>query len=626
MINMNVNLIIKDLRLVVLGVSMSIALLCTAPNIFGQNVGINSSGTTPDASAMLDIIATNKGLLIPSVALTATNVAAPVTTPATSLIVYNTAVAGAAPNNVIKGFYYWDGTKWVKIQDVADGTDWHVNGNASTVATNFLGTTDNVPLNFRVNNQKAGRIGVTADASAFWGYQAGNLDDLSNNKNSFIGYQSGANTTNGFSNTGIGYQSLNGNTIGSSNTSAGYQSMYKNTTGYQNTASGAGAMYNNTTGYQNSVAGYQTLYSNLGGYGNTASGFQALYSNTSGYLNTAYGYKPLYSNNTGSYNIGIGAAAMYSNTSGQHNIAIGDSALYTNTSTDSSIAIGNRALFRNTTGFGNIAVGTNAMYANTTGNRNLVAGHNALYSNDTHSYNTAVGNYALYSCKSDYNTAFGYKSLYSTTTGNANTAVGAFSLFKNTTGFYNVVGGDSVMYSNIIGNENVALGKKALFNCNASYNVAMGAYALYNITTGAENVAIGYNAGRFIANGTTANQTSNTSVYIGNETKAFANGDANEIVIGYNAIGLGSNTAVLGNNSITFTGLRSGVGIGTTAPTATVHVKGSTGYNQLRLETSYTPPTSATASGNNGDIAWDATYMYVRVGSSWKRTATFTTW
>ena len=54
-----------------------------------QNIGININGTAPNASALLDIDGTGlpangqRGLLIPRVALTATNAAAPVTTPAT---------------------------------------------------------------------------------------------------------------------------------------------------------------------------------------------------------------------------------------------------------------------------------------------------------------------------------------------------------------------------------------------------------------------------------------------------------------------------------------------------------------------------------------------------------------
>ncbi len=43
-------------------------------------------------------------------------------------------------------------------------------------------------------------------------------------------------------------------------------------------------------------------------------------------------------------------------------------------------------------------------------------------------------------------------------------------------------------------------------------------------------------------------------------------------------------------------------GIGTTIPTAKVDVNGSTGYDQLRMRTSFTPDVICNASGNVGDI------------------------
>ncbi len=79
----------------------------------GQNVGIGTS--TPDASARLDVSDTQRGILIPRVALSAKNLATPISGPATSLLVYNTATAGTAPNNVWPGYYYWDGSQWVRL-------------------------------------------------------------------------------------------------------------------------------------------------------------------------------------------------------------------------------------------------------------------------------------------------------------------------------------------------------------------------------------------------------------------------------------------------------------------------------------------------------------------------------
>ncbi len=82
---------------------------------FAQNVGINGTAATPDPSAMLDVDATDRGMLVPRVALTSILLATPITSPLTSLLVYNTATAGASPNNVIPGYYYWDGTKWQRF-------------------------------------------------------------------------------------------------------------------------------------------------------------------------------------------------------------------------------------------------------------------------------------------------------------------------------------------------------------------------------------------------------------------------------------------------------------------------------------------------------------------------------
>ncbi len=73
---------------------------------------------TPNASAKLDVSASDKGFLPPRVALTAANVFTPITgtsSAATGLLVYNTATAGTIPNNVVPGYYFWNGTAWVQI-------------------------------------------------------------------------------------------------------------------------------------------------------------------------------------------------------------------------------------------------------------------------------------------------------------------------------------------------------------------------------------------------------------------------------------------------------------------------------------------------------------------------------
>jgi hypothetical protein len=76
--------------------------------------------TTPNASAKLEVASTTQGFLPPRVALTATNVFSPIvgtSSAATGLLVYNTASTGNAPNNVVPGYYYWNGTVWVQISN-----------------------------------------------------------------------------------------------------------------------------------------------------------------------------------------------------------------------------------------------------------------------------------------------------------------------------------------------------------------------------------------------------------------------------------------------------------------------------------------------------------------------------
>ncbi|KKP65491.1 MAG: hypothetical protein UR64_C0027G0004, partial [Candidatus Nomurabacteria bacterium GW2011_GWE1_35_16] len=81
-------------------------------------------------------------------------------------------------------------------------------------------------------------------------------------------------------------------------------------------------------------------------------------------------------------------------------------------------------------------------------------------------------------------------------------------------------------------------------------NTALGYFGLFGNTTGSYNVALGYRAARFHADGTTALTDAENSIYIGGDVRGKDNSDSNSIVIGYNAIGMGANTAVWGNTSI----------------------------------------------------------------------------
>jgi hypothetical protein len=161
----------------------------------------------------------------------------------------------------------------------------------------------------------------------------------------------------------------------------------------------------------------------------------------------------------------------------------------------------------------NVALGANTLTANTTGNFNLAIGTDSLSSN---------------------------------LDGTDNVGIGYATLNLNTTGLYNIALGSSALIYNSSGTDNVAIGTASITST-GSGNVGIGSFSLGSLN-GARNqfTAIGYNAGRYRSS---TNQTllgGTGGIFIGYEARASANAQTNEIVIGTQAVGLGSNTAVIG--------------------------------------------------------------------------------
>lgn len=136
--------------------------------LYAQNVCISASGVAPQASAMLEVLATDKGLLIPRVALTQTTVAAPVSSPASWLIVFNTNTS----LDVTPGVYYWDPTptaKWVRMGKVYTcsngltlvGDDFRLGGTLIQATTITQG---NFNMTFNING--TGNFDVQHDGTS----------------------------------------------------------------------------------------------------------------------------------------------------------------------------------------------------------------------------------------------------------------------------------------------------------------------------------------------------------------------------------------------------------------------------------------------------------------------------
>lgn len=85
-----------------------------------QSLISNEKGKAPldTLNVLLELssVGKNKGLLIPKVELTSTNSPNPLKMHVEGMTVFNIIAAGISPDNVIPGFYYNDGLKWIPIK------------------------------------------------------------------------------------------------------------------------------------------------------------------------------------------------------------------------------------------------------------------------------------------------------------------------------------------------------------------------------------------------------------------------------------------------------------------------------------------------------------------------------
>ena len=393
----------------------------------------------------------------------------------------------------------------------------------------------------------------------------GKLDLNDGTGSAYVGTNAGASSTVAESN-GIGYEALQNNSGFRSN-GIGYQAL-KSNEGIQSNGFGYRALQNNTGNYSNGF-GYLSLENNSGVQSN-GFGYLTL-RNNKGQNNTAIGNNAGFENDTltGGNNTFLGYNASYgANTTITNATAVGANVTLSNSNT---VILGNGA---------DVGIGTTSPSAkldvvgdveidgkldlDATGNSVFIGEDAGLNDDGSDNFNVGVGYQALYSNTTGFrNTAIGYQALFYDTTGFNNTAIGYQALRFNETGYENAGHGYQALYSNTTGIRNTANGRQALF-ANESGN---------------NNVANGNQAGRYYGTGTSENTDSDNSVFIGYDSRPLADAQENQIVIGYEAIGLGSNSVVLGNSSITKTRLQGDVGIGTDSPSADLDVVGDVEVN-----------------------------------------------
>ena len=407
--------------------------------------------------------------------------------------------------------------------------------------------------------------------------------------NAAIGFGALASNTEGGGNIALGSNTLVSNTTGSNNIAIGGAVLYWAPESSDNIAIGNGAMqgsFNYSPGLYNIGIGTNALKgSGFTGEANVAIGYDAVTNASTGSYNVAIGFESLRNNSTGLYNTSVGSGALrlgasinpasvsqmtalgyqagrYRGTgtsslvTGTGGIYIGYQARGSTANQTNEIVIGVDALGlgSNTAVIGatlqsaatiygvlNLPSGLSASGATFTG---LISGATATFSKDITVNSMTVG---LGSGGQNSNVVVGFAAFGSNTNGIRNVAVGESALVTNTEGSSNVGVGRAALYSNTTGGFNIGVGRNALYsNTEGSNNVGVGRSALSSNTTGSFNVGVGYGAGQYIGTGEGELTTGTGGIYIGYQARGSTLAQTNEIVIGVDALGLGSNTAVIG--------------------------------------------------------------------------------
>lgn len=302
---------------------------------------INTNGVAPDASSILDVSATDKGVLIPRMSATDRNAIA---NPATGLLVYDISFSS---------FWYHNGNGWKEITQSSGGggmspTAFIEDNDADTrIDTEYLMDEDRIRFylkdeeNMRLvqhadktlgisfpSNSKSTYIGTNAGSSSMYDGTATGSDF-----NTFIGYNSGWSVSNGRNNTAIGFRS--GSKIeGDFNSYFGTNSGTQQNSGNGNVFFGSNSGAHVSTGDYNTYVGSNTCANVNFCSRNTAIGSNAGRDGGDLDENVYIGYKTGELNRNGHGNIFIGAYA------GQNTIDDEDLFILDNSNTSTPLLYG----------------------------------------------------------------------------------------------------------------------------------------------------------------------------------------------------------------------------------------------------------------------------------------------
>ncbi|MEM6700858.1 MAG: hypothetical protein AAF599_20815, partial [Bacteroidota bacterium] len=264
-------------------------------------VGINNDNSEPDASAMLDVKSSSKGVLIPRMSSSDRQ---QILDPAVGLMVYD---------STAQAFYYFNGMGWLEL---LSGSVIFLEDSDQDTKIQVEESTDEDIIRFDLAGTEFMRL------------DSGRVEVLNTGGSVYIGENAGTNdnfTSNDNQNIGIGLNVLNSLTTGNKNIAIGNDALSNLTNGGLNIAIGDNALMMNN-GSDNIGIGDEALRENIDGGDNVAIGDQALRDNIDGDDNIAIGDFPLSENISGTDNIALGDGALSQNLTGDNNIGIGDGA------------------------------------------------------------------------------------------------------------------------------------------------------------------------------------------------------------------------------------------------------------------------------------------------------------
>ncbi|MDP1549056.1 MAG: tail fiber domain-containing protein [Nitrosomonas sp.] len=321
------------------------------------------------------------------------------------------------------------------------------------------------------------------------------------------------------------------------------------------------------------------------GTGNTFTGSFSGNTTLTGTNNIGNGQYALTSLSSGIQNVGLGRQALTSLTTGSSNIGIGFQSLYSATSSAGLIGIGDSTLRNASIGaIENIAIGYFAGNAVTAGSRNVLMGHLTGSELTSGGSNTMIGNRSGINVTTSQENTFlgaftGQNMTFDGTYGYGGTFVGYNTGNANTSGTFNTFLGHQAGKSNTSGGSNVLVGRAAgNVNTTGGFNTFLGhAAGFYNVS-GDSNLFLGNSAGSNL-NTALANVSGDYNIYLGTYAGPGTTTQlTNAVAIGNYANATADNVIVLGSASSSWA---TNVGIGVTAPTASLHASGTVRFESF---------------------------------------------